>query len=315
MTANRGKVLITCRQMQVELPAHLHRLEVAGYEVLSPPIDGQQLEEDALIGHLEGVVGVIAGDDPFSRRVLEAASDLKVLVRWGIGTDSVDAVAVDELGILFTNTPGVFGEEVADSALTYMLLLARRHHRIDAAVRAGDWPRYEGVSLSGETLGIIGFGSIGRAIAARGLGFGMRVLAYDPFVDPGSDASGAEVVDLPELLQQSRFVVLAAPLTDDTRHIINAAALESMRPEAFVVNVGRGPLVDESALIQALEQDQIAGAGLDVFEVEPLPGDSPLRQFDNVVLGAHNGSNTRQGVQRASLIAVDRLLELLAEAT
>ncbi len=244
--------------------------------------------------------------------MLESATDLQVLIRWGIGTDSVDAAAVDELGISFTNTPGVFGGEVADSAMGYVLLLARRHHWVDAQVHAGEWPRYEGVSLSGQTMGVIGYGSIGRAIADRARGFGMKVVVYDPYLSPDADTPDT-VVPLNELLETSRFVVIAAPLTDETRHLINAQTLDLMRSDSLLVNVGRGPLVDETALADALREGKIAGAGLDVFEVEPLPSDSPLRDLDNVVLGAHNGSNTREGVERTSEIAVDRLLELLAE--
>jgi len=298
--------------MQVELPVHESRLREQGYDLVVPELLAQQFTEDELIEALPGVVGMIAGDDPLSRRVIESASELRVIIRWGIGMDSVDHDAARELGVTVTNTPAVFGDEVADSALTYMLLLARGHHLVDAEVRSGGWPKVEGISLSGESLGIIGFGSIGRAIGRRGRGFGMDVVAVDPYAAATlAEAEGVRLVPLAELLRHSRFVVLASPLTDETFHVIDAAALELMRSDAFLVNVGRGPLVDEPALVEALRAQRIAGAGLEVFEVEPLPSDSPLRGFPGVILGAHNGSNTRQGVARASAEAVDRLVRLL----
>lgn len=304
------RVLVTCAQMQVELPAHAERLRAAGYEVLSPALSGQQFTEDELVALLDGVVGMIAGDDPLTSRVLESGAELKVLVRWGIGTDSVDLAAAQRRGIVVRNTPAVFGDEVADSALAYVLLLARGHHAIDTEVRAGGWPKVEGLTLAGQRVGIIGLGSIGRSVARRCQAFGMDVVGHDPYAVAGDVAT----VTLDELLRSSRFVVLAAPLTDETHHVIDADALALMRPDAYIVNVGRGPLVDEVALTRALAERRLAGAGLDVFEQEPLAADSPLRDLPGVVLGAHNGSNTRQGVARASAVAVDILLAELGAA-
>ena len=304
------RILITCAQMQVELPEHAERLVAAGYELVVPELRGQQFGEDELVGLLDGVVGMIAGDDPLTDRVLSSAGGLRVLVRWGIGMDSVDHAAAARLGIVVRNTPAVFGDEVADSALAYVLLLARRHHLVDAAVRAGGWPKVEGLTLSGQRAGVVGLGSIGRAIAARCAAFGMDVVAYDPYAADGD----VPTVALDELLATSRFVILAAPLTDQTHHLVDDAALSRMRPDGYLVNVGRGPLVDEAALARALSEQRIAGAGLDVFECEPLPADSPLRDLPGLVLGAHNGSNTRQGVARASAAAVDILLRELGAA-
>ncbi|HUR52135.1 MAG TPA: phosphoglycerate dehydrogenase [Mycobacteriales bacterium] len=312
MSADR--ILVTCKQMQVELPHHEARLREAGYDVLSPQLVGQAFSEQELKDLLPGVVGMIAGDDPLTADVLASGTDLKVLIRWGIGMDSVDHAAAKEHGIVVHNTPGVFGDEVADSAFGYVLLLARGHHTVDAAVRQGQWPKVEGTSLAGERLGVVGLGSIGRAVARRGSGFSMDVVAFDPYADPAAAAEvGAELLPLEDLLRTSRFVVLASPLTPETFHVIDAKALSLMRPDAYLVNVGRGPLVDEPALVEALEAGALAGAGLDVFEVEPLPANSPLRGMPNVVLGAHNGSNTRQGVARASADAVARLLDALGD--
>jgi D-3-phosphoglycerate dehydrogenase / 2-oxoglutarate reductase len=304
-----ARIAITCLQMQNDLHRHRDRLEAAGYQLVVPTLVGQRFETDDLVTVAAGCVGLIAGDDDLGRRSLEGLPDLEVLIRWGIGTDSVDFDAAAECGIVVRNTPGVFGEEVADSAFGYVLNLARGHHAIDAAVRRGEWIKVEGVSLHDEVLGVVGAGSIGSAVMRRGIGFGMRVLVYDPFLTEALP-SGVEQVDLPQLLAESRFVVLTAPATPDTRGMINATTLSQMRPEAYLVNVGRGELVVERDLVAVLRNGGLAGAGLDVFQVEPLPADSALREL-NVVLGSHNGSNTRQGVERASERAVSILLEEL----
>jgi len=300
--------------MQVELPKHQARIESAGYEVVAPPIPGQQFTEEQLIALLPGVIGVIAGDDPFSAHVINNAPELKVLAKWGIGMDAIDHEAAAAHGIDVMNTPGMFGNEVADCAMSFVLNLARHSVHIHNHVQSGDWYKPEGITLAGQTMGILGFGNIGQALGRRALAFGMDVLAYDP--SPAAAAVAAELgvtmSDLDHLARSSRFVVSTAPLVEATFHLVNADFLAHMSPNAFVVNVGRGPIVDEAALIAALDEGRIAGAGLDVFEVEPLPADSPLRHRDNVLLGAHNGSNTHEGVVRTSTRAVDNLLNSLA---
>jgi D-3-phosphoglycerate dehydrogenase len=304
-------VLVTCRQMQVELPRHRQRIESLGYEVVAPDLGGrQQFTAAELLEYRSRLVGIIAGDDELDRSFFAGSGNLKTVIRWGIGMDSVDHDAAREHGVTVRNTPGVFGQEVADSAFGYVLNLARGFIAVDSAVRAAEWPKWEGFTLAGTRLGVVGFGAIGREIAKRGAGFDMDVVAYDPFVQEHSTAA---IVDLETLLQTSRFIVLSCPLTPDTTHLINADALALVRSDAYLVNVARGPVVDEPALIDALADKRLAGAALDVFEVEPLPLDSPLRSLPNVVLGAHNGSNTRQGVERASSAAVDFLLEELAK--
>jgi D-3-phosphoglycerate dehydrogenase len=309
------RILVTCAQMQAELSVHEPRLRQAGYEVAAPSVGGQYFTAEELAPMMPGVVGMIAGDDELNRIFFKTSPDLKVLVRWGIGMDSVDHAAAGEHGVVVRNTPGVFGGEVADSALAYMLLLARRHHSVDKAVRAGSWPKFEGLSLAGSTVGLVGLGDIGRGVAARALGFGMRVLAFDPLISPDSVPDAVQVLAaLHDVLAQSRFVVLTCPLTPATYRLIDEAALAAMRGDAFLVNVARGPVVHEDALVTALSAGLIAGAGLDVFEVEPLPTDSRLLTMDNVVLGAHNGSNTREGVARASARAVDILLDELGKS-
>jgi D-3-phosphoglycerate dehydrogenase len=298
--------------MQVELPRHRARIESLGYEVVAPELVGrQQFSAAELLAFGPRLVGIIAGDDQLDRRFFEDSPNLKAVVRWGIGMDSVDLEAAHQQGVSVRNTPGVFGQEVADSAFGYILNLARGYITVDAAVRRGEWPKAEGVTLAGARLGVVGLGSIGREIAKRGNGFDMDVVAFDPYVN--NAPSDVNVLALNELLATSRFIVLACPLTPQTFHLMNADRLSLLRRDAFLVNVARGPVVLESDLIKVLRAGQIAGAALDVFEIEPLPLDSELRRLPNVVLGSHNGSNTREGVLRASATAVDFLIEELAK--
>jgi D-3-phosphoglycerate dehydrogenase / 2-oxoglutarate reductase len=307
---NAPLILITCRQMQVELPRHRERIEKLGYEVLAPDLAGrQQFTAAELLEYGDRLVGIIAGDDELDRSFFDGAPKLKTLIRWGIGMDSVDHDAAREHGVSVRNTPGVFGQEVADSAFGYILNLVRGYIAVDAAVRRGEWPKVEGVTLAQTQLGIVGYGAIGREIAKRGKGFDMDVVAYDPFADAAQ--SDVPLVELEKLLATSRFIVLACPLTPQTHHLIDAERLTLVRRDAYLVNVARGPVVAEQDLIVALKEGRLAGAALDVFEVEPLPPESELRLLPNVVLGAHNGSNTREGVARASSAAVDFLIEEL----
>jgi D-3-phosphoglycerate dehydrogenase / 2-oxoglutarate reductase len=309
------RVLITCRQMQNCIEEFLPGLEERGLELVLPEIV-QQPSEEELIEIIGDFDGMIAGDDPLSARVLEHAKRMQVISKWGVGIDGIDLDAARTLGIPVVNTPGVFGGEVADIALGYVIMLARQLHRIDASVKAGGWFKHEGRSLAGKVLGIAGFGSIGQAVAQRGLGFGMRVVAHDVADAAGrvAEEMGVEMLDRDELFGQGDFLVLCSPLTPETRHMVNERTLALMQPGSYVVNVGRGPLVEEIALVQALESGQVAAAALDVFEEEPLPAGSGLRRFEQCVFGSHNASNTREGVLRTSARAVENLLNGLRDA-
>lgn len=304
------KVLVTCRQMQDVMGQFEARFAEHGIEVAQPSVV-QQPSEAELIEIIGDFDGMIAGDDPLTADVLSHASRLRVISKWGVGTDGIDKVAAEERGIRVTNTPNVFGDEVADVAMGFVTILARQLHRIDASVREGGWLKVRGESLTGKALGVVGFGSIGQAVGQRGLGFGMRVLAYD--VTEHAQAAAAQLgvayLSLDEVLSGSDYLVLCAPLNEATHHIIDSQALAKMREGSKLVNVSRGPLVDEQALVDALRSGRLSAAGLDVFEEEPLPADSPLRDFPNCVFGSHNGSNTLEGVLRASRLAVDNLFE------
>lgn len=303
------RVLITCRQMQACIDAFMPDLERHGLEVVMPEVV-QQPSEAELIEIIGCFDGMIAGDDPLCATVLDQAKRLRIISKWGIGIDGIDLEAARERGIKVTNTPGVFGEEVADVAIGYVILLARQLHRIDAAVRRGEWFKPEGTTLAGRTLGVIAFGSIGRAVARRAKAFGMEVLAYDVTESARAQAAAVnvEAVTKEPLFARSDFVVVCSPLTPETYHFVDAEALAAMRPGAYLINVSRGPVVQETAAVAALESGRLAGAALDVFEEEPLPADNPLRRFDQCIFGSHNASNTHGGVLRASEKAVENLL-------
>ena len=278
-----GRVAITCLQMQTELDRHRDRLERAGYELVVPTLTGQRFETDELATVAAGCVGLIAGDDDLGRESLERLPELRVLVRWGIGTDSVDFDAAAQRGIVVRNTPGVFGEEVADSAFGYILNLARGHHVDRSRLCTGGNGRSSKESPCTARRWVVGRWLDRKCCHAPGNGFGMRVLAYDPFLTQAeTEALPADVeqVELPRLLAESRFVVLTAPATPDTRGMINASTLAQMRPDAYLVNVARGDLVVEGELIAALQSGRLAGAGLDVFQVEPLPATVGLYRLE-----------------------------------
>jgi len=303
------RVVISCRQMQDVLPAFRERLEAAELE-LSVPAVVQQLTEAELSEHLDGAVGIIAGDDPLTADVIEGATDLRIISKWGVGTDGIDRAAAERRGIAVTNTPDVFGEEVADAALGYVVCLARQLHVVDAGVRAGGWPKPRGTTLAGKAMGVVGFGSIGRAVVRRARAFGFDVAVTDPSPDAAAHAAeqGVPLLGLDALLARSHWVVLCCPLTLATHHLLDERTLALLPDGAYVVNVSRGPLVHEPALVRALAEGRVAAAALDVFETEPLPPDSPLLAFPGCVLGSHNASNTHEGVLRASEHAVANLL-------
>jgi D-3-phosphoglycerate dehydrogenase len=277
----------------------------------------QQFDEKQLLEVIAQYDGVIAGDDAFTAVVLEAGAKgrLKVVSKWGVGTDSIDMQAADRHGIVVTNTPGLLGDEVADVALGYIILLARHLHRIDQAVRRGEWFKPTGHSLFGKVLGIVGAGSVGQALTTRALALGMSVVVSDPSpaAQDQSSTLGAQPMELDRLISSADYVVLACPLTVDTYHMMDARRISLMRPNAALVNVSRGRLVDEGALASALESDEIRAAALEVFEDEPLGPENPLCSFDQVILGSHNSSNTDEAVRRVTSAAIDNLATALSQ--
>lgn len=311
----KWRVLITCPQLQRSIEHYRGLFAEHGIEVELPHLV-QQLSESDLLEIIDRFDGVIAGDDEFTAKVLQKAKRLKVIAKWGVGVDAIDLDASKRLGIRVSNTPDAFADEVADVVMCYVILLARRLHELDQSVRSGGWAKIEGVSLRGKTLGLVGVGSIGQAVIRRALIAGMSPIGYDvaaiptPFVEE----TGLLVADLNELLQGSDFVSLNCSLTPGSRHLLGPREFALMKKGAHVINTARGALIDETALVRALEEGRIAGAALDVFENEPLPISSPLLKFDNCIFGTHNSSNTHEAVMRVNEIAIRNLFEGLDEA-
>lgn len=303
------RVLVTGLLMVRQAERFRPMFEAVGVDVTFMA-SGQFLEEAELLPILGQFDGMIAGDDELTERVLtEASPRLKVISKWGVGIDSIDLDAAERLGIPVFNTPGAFSTAVAEVALGYLLMLTRHLHSVDRAVRRGEWPKPVGLGLGGRTLGIVGFGGIGRAIAERAVGFGLQILAYD--VRQEAAIESGRWVDLDTLLRSSDFVCLACSLSPDNVGMINSTTLAKMRRGAYLLNVARGPLVDQDALVTSLREGHLAGAALDVFTTEPLPADHPLTTFDNVVLGSHNANNLGQANEAVHQNTLDNLFRTL----
>ena len=308
------KVLVTCPPMLGMIEEFRPLFEARGVEV-TPAKVVQTLSQDELCELLPQFDGWIIGDDPATRRVFEAgkAGRLKAAVKWGIGVDNVDFAACKDLGIPITNCPNMFGGEVADVGMSYLAALARETFAIDRGVRDGKWPKPRGLSLAGRTLGLVGLGDIGRNLARRALAADMKVVAYDPFYT-GEVPAGVERATWPERVGEADFLGFTCALTKANTHMLDAGVLAQCKDGVRITNVARGPLIDEQALIAALESRKVHSVALDVFEVEPLPMDSPLRGMPNTIFGSHNGSNTVDGVVRCSHFAIDTLLGYLGVA-
>lgn len=303
------RVLVTCPLLVDEMDEYADRLAAHGIEYDVVEVD-QHLTESELLGVIDGYEGVLAGDDEFSRTVLRAADRLEVIAKWGVGTDNIDREAAAEFGITVANTPDAFGDEVADVVLGYVILLARELHHVDRAVRRGEWATPRGVSLADRTLGVIGLGDIGCAVARRAHAHEMHVIGSDvrPFPASLRREIDVERVETDDLLDRSDVVSLNCALTEDTRGLIGAAELDAIGPEGYLVNTARGELVDQAALVDALAEGRLAGAALDVYAEEPLPPSSPLTEMDDVILGSHNAQNTHEAVSRVNERAIANLI-------
>jgi D-3-phosphoglycerate dehydrogenase len=306
------KVLITCPPMLGLIDQFKPLFEAKGIQVDCPQVT-QTLSEEELQQLVPQYEGWIIGDDPATRAVFQAGKDgkLKAAVKWGVGIDNVDFAAAKDLGIPVTNTPQMFGAEVADIAMGYVIALARQTFFIDREVRAGKWPKPAGISLANKTVALVGFGDIGRNAAKRLLAADMRILIYDPYVENIQELHGVEHVLWPERISESDFIILTCALTDNTKHLLNSTTLKMAKSGVRIVNVARGALIDEIALENYLSCGHVHSAALDVFETEPLSLYSPLRQYDSCIFGSHNASNTVDAVRRASGKAIEYLLEFL----
>lgn len=285
-----------------------------GIELIVPDVE-ERLEEDELLEYAGKYDGVICGDDRYTRRVIEASLPrLKVISKWGTGIDSIDKEACKDFDVMLGNTPNAFTEPVADSVFGYLLTFARQHPAMDRAMKDGVWKKIPGRALRECTLGIIGIGNIGSALVKRAQPFGMKVLGNDiREIDPDFiEDYGLEMVALEELLSRADFVSVNCDLNSTSRHLINRDALSRMKPEAVLINTARGPIVEEEALITALQEGIISGAALDVYEFEPLPEDSPLRELSQVLLAPHNANSSPQAWEKVHWNTIKNLLDGLS---
>lgn len=302
-------VLVSCPPMLLSIARYQQHLTERKMLAHCPEFTAI-IPETELLELIPQFDGWIIGDDPATAEVFATASagKLKAAVKWGVGVDNVSFPGAESAGIPIANTPGMFSDEVADVAAGYVVCLARKIIDIHNGVKAGHWLKPVGMSLRGKRAAVVGYGNIGREIVNRLLAFGMDVNVYDPLLSPATELPPRVMArKWPDEIETADFLVLACSLSNDNHHLINDQLLDSCKPGIQIVNVSRGPLIDESSLCRALESGKVAAAALDVAEVEPLPAESPLRRFDNCIFGSHNGSNTQEAVDRTSQKAIDLL--------
>lgn len=304
-------VLLTAPYMLPFVERFRPVFEKYGLDLIIPDVL-ERMEEADLLNYAGQFDGAICGDDRYTERVIAAcAPRLKVISKWGTGVDSIDASACSRYGVTLCRTPNAFTTPVADSVLGYMLAFARRQPWMDKEMKSGKWEKIPGKTLSECTLGVVGVGNVGKAVVRRARAFGMQVYGTD-IVDIDHvfvGESGIQMTDLPTLLSKSDFVSINCDLNPTSHHLMNADTFALMKPTAVLINTARGPIVEERALIAALQSGRIAGAALDVFEFEPLPLESPLLKMDNVMLAPHNSNSSPAAWERVHWNTIKNLVE------
>lgn len=306
----QAKVLVASRSFGKNCPDKLRELEAAGCVFLPRNFD-KAPSEDELIATVADADVIVSGTESITARVLEAAPRLKLIAKHGVGYDNIDVSAAKQRGIAVALAGPVMVDSVADLAFGLLLACARKIPQGNAAAKAGRWDRLVGPELRGKTLGIVGFGQIGKALARRAAGFGMKIMAHDTLQDTAFAQSWlVEYAGFDDLLSSSDFVSLHAPLSSATKHLISMAQLARMKRSAYLINTARGELVDEAALYDALVAETIAGAATDVFAVEP-PGDNPLLKLDNFIATPHLGGQTPEALRRMGENTAENILRVL----
>jgi len=305
------RLLVTPTSYGKNDPLLKTELEALVGEVIYNPTS-KPLTSAEVASLLPGIDGYIAGLDGIDASALSKADRLKVICRYGVGVDNVDLGAARERGIIVTNTPGANSSSVAELALGLILALARQIPEAVEAVRQGKWPRYAGISIEGKTVGILGLGAIGKQLARRLAGFDCRVMAYDPFADPEFARNNqVELGTIEAVVEQADFLSLHLPLLPETRGLVNASFLNRMKKGSFLVNTSRGEVVDESALLQALQNGHLKGAGLDAFTVEPPDPGNPLLHLPQVIATPHLGAQTDGATSNMGWFAMRDCLAVL----
>ena len=290
---------------------HFEILRANGFEVEMAPPSVDLFQEDNVISVLQGCDASVAGSEPYSRRVIESLPDLRVIARSGVGFDAVDVAACDDAAIVVATTPGVNHHAVAEHTVALLMGVARGFPELDHNVRKGRWQRRLRPRVMGATLGIVGLGRIGRAVATRAIGLGMNVIAFEPYPNlEFVDQWTIELLELDDLLARADYVSLHLPASAETRHIVNADSLAKMKEGSVLINTARGPLVDEAALYEALKAGPLRAAALDVFEVEPLPLTSPLLELDNVLTSGHVAGLDTQSYEDGFKMVAETIIDL-----
>jgi D-3-phosphoglycerate dehydrogenase / 2-oxoglutarate reductase len=302
---------VLCTSLSGEEGPHFALLKDAGFESQVVDRDVDLWNETAFAAALQGCHAVIAGAEPYTPGVLARCPDLRVISRTGVGFDAVDLAECDRRGIAVSITPGVNHDAVAEHAIALLMGIARGFPFADQCVRDCAWSRQARPRVMGSTLGIVGLGRIGQAMATRGIGLGMNVIAADPYAPVDfAQQHDIEIVSLDQLYGRSDYISLHTPVTDETKGMINSRTIAKMKDLAVLINTARGQLVDEPDLCAALESGKLRGAGLDVFEVEPLPADSPLLKAKNVFLSNHIAGLDRESFRDMFSMAADTITAL-----
>ena len=320
-------ILITCPPMIKQMHRYKSMFNMLHLNYHCPKFT-QVLSEDELIELLPNYDGWIIGDDPATSRVFEAGvkGKLKVAVKWGVGTDNVDFEACKKLNIPITNIPNVFGEEVSDVGIGMLLNITRKLHEIDYETKLGNWIKPSGMSLSGKKVCLLGFGDIGRCAARKLLAFNLNVYVSDPGFEKVNgniickydsnivvkeELNRVNIVSLDEALDNCDIIFVTCALNESTRYLINKKTIIKAKKGVIIINIARGPVVCEDDVVELLETKHIQGVGFDVFEIEPLSENSKLRNYPQNFFGSHNGSNTIEGVDKTSHIAIKNICEFL----
>lgn len=321
------KILLTCPPMINRITEYKDLLEKYNLEIEIPYFK-QIMSEYDLEKIIENYDGWIIGDDPTTEKIFELGKkgNLKAAVKWGVGTDNVNFDACKKLNIPITNIPNVFGEEVSDVAIGILLNLTRKLHEIDAKTKLGEWYKPAGISLSNKKVCLLGFGDIGRCTARKLLAFNLNVYVSDPGFEKingkiickyneniiiSEQLQNVIIRDLDNALKESDFIIITCALNKHTYHLINRENIMKTKKGVKIINVARGPIVNEDDIVELLREDYVSAVGFDVFPTEPLPKESKLRDFPQNFYGSHNGSNTIEAVDKTSIIAIDKINEYL----
>jgi len=303
------KVLISAPYLQREIKNYKDIFERNGIDLVLPKTR-ERLSEEELMGIISQIDGTICGDDAFTKRVLDKAKNLKVIVKWGVGIDSIDSEYARKLGISVFNTPGAFSDPVADTVMAFILCFARKTIELDKNIKNGVWKKDNCYALSEQTIGIVGLGNIGMALAKRANSFGMMVLGND-IKEISEDILARyniKLVDKNILFSRADYVSLNCDLNESSYRLISLDEIKKMKKTAVIINTARGPIINEKDLITAMERKMIRGIALDVFEEEPLPQSSPLRKFNNVLVSPHNANSSPYFAKKVHENSISQLL-------